>query len=178
MNLFWKNLFPWMSLWNRGRLLSHRPDDERENTVEEIKHFVLKDNAVLAIDQYRYRIRFPFCSGRKGLYFVTAFVSGRWCSVGHFWCSTLVLLRGMKSEFSRDAGPVGVVNKFFVELKYGKLSDQLEILIQDDRKTEAGSETDGSEIISGRAYISCNGGVGHEKRWVFQARNGEVAGIE
>ncbi|MDR2095751.1 MAG: hypothetical protein LBP76_09580 [Treponema sp.] len=98
-----------------------------DNTVEEIKRFVLDDNAIFTIGQYRYRIRFPRCAGRKGLYFVTVLVSDKWRYVGHFWRSSLTLSRGVKSEFSWDDGPVAIFDKFLTGLKYGKLPDQMDV---------------------------------------------------
>jgi hypothetical protein len=93
------------------------------NTVEEIKSFILSDGAMFLIDQYKYRIRFPRCSEKKGLYFVTVLVSDRWCYVGHFWRSSLTLSRGIKSEFSWNDEPVAIFDKFLTSLRYGELPD-------------------------------------------------------
>jgi hypothetical protein len=50
--------------------------------------------------------------------------------------------------------------------------------ISNDRKTETGSETVRQGILPGGPHYSENGGLGHEKRLVYQGRNSGMAGIE
>jgi hypothetical protein len=97
------------------------------NAIEEIKRFIMSGDAEFTLKskaadaQYNYRVRSPYCSGKKGLYFITVSVDGKWLYMGHVWRSTLTLLRGIKSDFSWNDGQMKTFKEFLDGLRYEKI---------------------------------------------------------
>jgi hypothetical protein len=90
-----------------------------------MKQFIMGGNAVLNIGRYKYRIRLPSRSRKKGLYFVTVLINGKWLYMGYFWRSTLHFLRGLKSELAWNDEQVKTFTGFLDDLRREKLPDYI-----------------------------------------------------
>jgi hypothetical protein len=94
-----------------------------EVIIEGSKNFVLNGDARFFLTskesgiRYEYRVRLPRSSGRKGLYFVTVNFDHVWLYAGHFWRSSLHLLRGHKSVFSENDDPMKTFEAFLSGLR-------------------------------------------------------------
>jgi hypothetical protein len=80
-------------------------------------------------DIYEYRIRFPvgrISLRKKGLYYVTVKTNDKWCYVGHFWKSSLSLLRSRYSDFPKGADQIKTFEDFLSGLRNLKKEEETE----------------------------------------------------